>query len=125
MDDHEPLGSAGPRSDGDGTHLPVPAGNRLPAARPTAALPVERAGALIRAMAGAPLVAAAVAGATAAAAVSGAVSGAAAMSRLAWPGSWVRRRPASEDAPPSEATWPGPGVHVSYTHVEIHWSTRR
>jgi hypothetical protein len=121
MDDHEPLGSAGPRSDGDGTHLPVPAGNRLPAARPTAALPVERAGALIRAMAGAPLVAAAVAGATAAAAV----SGAAAMSRLVWPGSWVPRRSASEEAPPSEATWLGPGVHVSYTHVEIHWSPRR
>jgi hypothetical protein len=120
MDDHEPLSSAGPRSDGDGTHLPVPAGNRLPAARPTA-LPVESAGALMRAVAAVPLVAAAVAGATAAAAV----SGAAAMSRLVWPGSWVRRRSASEDAPPSEATWLGPGVHVSYTHVEIHWSTRR
>jgi hypothetical protein len=120
MDDHEPRSSTG-RSDGDSTHLPVPAGNRLPAARPTAALPVERAGALMRAMVGAPLVAAAVAGATAAAAV----SGAAAMSRLVWPGSWVRRRSAAEDAPPSEATWPGLGVHVSYTHVEIHWSTRR
>ncbi len=121
MDDHEPLNSAGPRGDGDGTHLPVPAQNRLPAARPMAALPVERAGALIRAVAGAPLVAAAVAGATAAAAV----SGAAAMSRLVWPGSWVRRRSAEEDAPPSEAIWLGPGVHISYTHVEIHWSTRR
>jgi hypothetical protein len=120
MDDHEPLNSAGPRGDGDGTHLPVPAGNRLPAGRPTAALPVEAAGALMRAVAGAPLVAAAVAGATAAAAV----SGAAAMSRLVWPGSWVRRRSAA-DAPPSEATWLGPGVHVSYTHVEIHWPMRR
>jgi hypothetical protein len=121
MDDHEPLNSASPRGDGNGTHLPVPARDRLPAARPTAALPVEAAGALMRAVAGAPLVAAAVAGATAAAAV----SGVGAMSRLVWPGSWVRRRSAAEDVPPSEATWLGPGVHVSYTHIEIHWSTRR
>jgi hypothetical protein len=121
MNDHEPVSSVGPRNDEGSAHLPVPARDRLPAVRPTAALPIERAAGLIRAVAGAPIVAAAVAGATAAAAV----SGAAAVSRMLWPGSWVRERSAPEEAQPSTPTWLGPGVHVSYTHVEIHWRTGR
>jgi hypothetical protein len=119
MADHEPTSPIDARN--SGTHLPVPAGNRLPAERPSAAVAVERAAGLVRAVAGAPLVAAAVAGATAAVAA----SGAAAASRLLSPWTWVRRRPASEDAQPATAERLGPGVHVSYTHIEIHWRTGR
>jgi hypothetical protein len=119
MADHEPTSPIDARH--DGTYLPVPAGNRLPAERPSAAVAVERAAGLVRAVAGAPLVAAAVAGATAAVAA----SGAAAASRLLSPWTWVRRPPASEDAQPAAAEWAGPGVHVSYTHIEIHWRTGR
>jgi hypothetical protein len=117
MADHEPTSPVDARN--NGTHLPVPAANRLPAERPSAAVAAERAAGLVRAVAGAPLVAAAVAGATAAVAA----SGAAAASRLLSPWTWVRRRPASEDAQPSAADWLGSGVHVSYTHIEIHWRT--
>jgi hypothetical protein len=119
MADHEPVSPAGARN--DGTRLPVPAGSRLPVERPPAAVAVERAAGLVRAIAGAPLVAAAAAGATAAVAA----SGVAAVSRLLSPWSRVRGRSASEDAQPSTATWLGPGVYVSYTHVEIHWRTGR
>ena len=27
--------------------------------------------------------------------------------------------------PPATGTWSGPGVHVSYTHVEMHWPLGR
>ena len=121
MADHERVRPVG-GSDEDGTHLPVPAGNRLPAERPSAAVAVERAGGqLIRAVAGAPLVAAAVASAG----VAVAVSGADAVSRLLSPWSWVRGRSASQDAQSPATTRPGPGVHVSITHVEIHVRTVR
>ena len=121
MADDERVSPAGTSSD-DGTRLPVPAGNRVPAERASAAVPVQHVGGLLlRAAAGAPLVAAAVAGAGAVAAV----SGAAAVSRLLSPWNWVRGRSVPEDAQPSPATWPAPGVHVSYTHVEIHWRTVR
>jgi hypothetical protein len=118
----EPVSPTGPRSDEDGSRLPVPTGTRVPAERAPAAVSVRRVGGLlIRAAAGAPLVAAAVAGAGAVAAV----SGAAAVSRLVSPWNWVRGRSVPEDVQPSPARWPVPGVHVSYTHVEIRWRTVR
>jgi hypothetical protein len=86
--------------------------------RPSAQ-PAERADALVRAVAGAPLmaplVAAAVVGATAAAAV----SGAAAASRLLWP--WLAGRGPAEPATDRF----GPGLHVSYTHIEVRWPLGR
>src|ERR671937_563836 len=103
MADHEAVNPVGARTDEDGTHLPVPAGNRLPAERPSTAVAAPSAAGLVRAVAGAPLVAAAVAGATMAVAA----SGAAAVSRLLWPWSWVRGRSASEDAPASVPMWQG------------------
>jgi hypothetical protein len=62
-----------------------------------------------------------------AAAATTAATGAALASRLLWP--WAsggrREAPPPDRDPPSLSGWAGPGVHVSYTHIEIHWPTGR
>jgi hypothetical protein len=93
--------------------LPVPRGDHRPAVRPAA-----YGDALVRAVSEAPLAAAAVAVAAAAAAF----SGAAAATRLLWP--WLVGRA----VPPGEQQAGGafgPGVHISYTHIEMRWPLGR
>ena len=103
--------------DADGARLPVPLSDRVPAVRAAEVVPVDPAGTVVRAVSGAPLlapvVAAAVASATAAAVVS------AAASRWMWP--WLAGGARGTAGEPSAASWLGPGVHVSYTHIEMHW----
>jgi hypothetical protein len=94
----------------DASRLPVLRGDHRPAVRPAG-----YGDALVRAVSEAPLAAAAVAGAAAAAAF----SGAAAASRLLWP--WLVGRPVA----PREQQVSGPGVHISYTHIEMHWPLGR
>jgi hypothetical protein len=103
---------------GDGSRLPVPAGDRRPEVRRSALAPTGPS-ALVKAAGAplvAPLVAAAFVGATAAA-VSEAVS------RLIRP--WFTGPAGPSVTPTSPASWTGPGVHVSYTHVEVHWPLDR
>jgi hypothetical protein len=108
--------------DPDGVRLPVPFSDSRPVARTAEIVPVDPAGAVVRPVSGAPLlapvVAAAVVGATAAAVV----SGVAAASRWMWP--WLGGGTRGTVGEPSAASWLGPGVHVSYTHIEVHWPGR-
>jgi hypothetical protein len=97
----------------DASRLPVPRADQRPAVRPAG-----YGDALVRAVSEAPLAAAAVAGAAAAAAF----SGAAAASRLLWP--WLVGRAVPPGEQPVSAPF-GPGVHVSYTHIEMHWPLGR
>ncbi|MHA6792063.1 hypothetical protein ACVGVM_00850 [Pseudonocardia bannensis] len=120
MPDHEsvtPSGAPGP----DDSRLPVPASERRPASRASRTVSVARPESLARALAGAPLVAASVVGAAAAAAM----TGAAVVSRLMWP--WTDRRelPWPGAQPRSPSSLVGPGVHISYTRVEVHWPLDR
>lgn len=106
----------------NGSRLPVPREDLRPVVGPSRTVtvaPVGRVDALVRAVAGAPLVAAAVVGATAAAAV----SGAAAATRLWWP--WLAGRGPAAPGERSAVIPLAPGVHVSYTHIEVHWPLRR
>ena len=107
--------------DADGGRLPVPLSDRLPAVRAADVVPVDPAGPLVRAVSGAPLlgpmVAAAVVSATAAAVVSGVAA-----SRWMWP--WLAGRARGMAGEPSAASRLSPGVHVSYTHIEVHWPLR-
>jgi hypothetical protein len=97
---------------GDDSRLPVPAGERRPEVRRAELAPVDPA-ALVR-TAGAPLLAP-----LAAAAAVGAT--AAAVTEL------VTRmmRPWFGGGQAGPAPWSGPGVHVSYTHLEVHWPLDR
>jgi hypothetical protein len=106
-----------------------PMDNRLPvpATDPSTGLPARntRDGARLatRTFGAGPVLAASMIGAAAAAAV----TGAAVAARMLWP--WMSPVlrdvvPPAEQAPPV-ARWLGPGFHVSYTHVEIHWTGDR
>src|SRR4051794_18901259 len=106
-------------AEADVARLPVPLSGRLPAVRGADIVPVDPAGAVVRAVSGSPLLAPAVAAAVTSAMAAAVVSGVAAVSRWMWP--WLaggKRGPVRE---PSAASWLGPGVHVSYTHIEVHW----
>jgi hypothetical protein len=97
---------------GDDSRLPVPAGERRPEVHRTGIAPVGSTNALVRAAGApllAPLAAAAVVGATAAAVTE-------VVARMMRP--WL-----GGGQPPT--TWSGPGVHVSYTHLEVHWPLDR
>jgi hypothetical protein len=100
----------------DDPRLPVPLGDRRPAVRPSGGLSADPATALARAVIRAPLLTAAAVGAAA-------MSGAVAASRLLWP--WLAGRGAGPSNPWTWASRPGPGVHVSYTHIELHWPLDR
>jgi hypothetical protein len=106
--------------DPDRARLPVPLSNPM---RGAEIVPVDPAGPLVRAVSGAPLlvpvVAAAVVSATAAAVASGVV----AASRWMWP--WLAGGTRGTAGEPSAGSWLGPGVHVSYTHIEVHWPLDR
>jgi hypothetical protein len=60
-----------------------------------------------------------------AAAAAAAMTGAAVASRMMWPWASGAGRADPPPEPPSFSGWAGPGVHISYTHVEIHWPTGR
>jgi hypothetical protein len=97
---------------GDDSRLPVPAGERRPEVHRTGIAPVDSAHALMQAAGApllAPLAAAAVVGATAAAVTE-------VVTRMMRP--WL-----AGGHPPT--TWSGPGVHISYTHLEVHWPQDR
>jgi hypothetical protein len=92
-----------------------PAGELLPAVVPSAALVPMSPAALVRA----PMEAAALMQATVSAMTE-------AMAQMMRP--WLVGVPV---APPQTATpaqtggWSGPGVHISYTHLEVHWPLGR
>ncbi len=90
---------------------------RLPAVRPPfAPVPVDRTAELVRA-AGSPLMASPLTAVPVVAAAMQAMADAmAAMMRPWLVGVPVIPRPGAE--------WSGPGVHVSYTHLEMHWPAR-
>src|SRR3954454_10648403 len=109
--------------DADGVRLPVPLSDRRPAVRAAEIVPVDPPGPLVRGVSGAPLLAPVVAAAVMSATAAAVVSGVAAASRWMWPWlAWGTRDTAGE---PSAASWLGPGVHVSYTHIEVHWPLGR
>ena len=89
---------------------------RLPAVRPSSALaPVDRTGELVQAAASplaVPIMAAEVMRATASAMTE-------AVAQMMRP--WLIGVPLT---PPPAREWTGPGVHVSYTHLEMHWPAR-
>jgi hypothetical protein len=103
------------------TTLPIPVRERRPATRPPQTASVDPAVTLTRALVEAPLVGASIAGAAAAAAM----TGAAALARLLWRRADWRELPRFGEQPRSWAGWSGPGVHVSYTHIEMHWPAER
>jgi len=105
--------------DADGARLPVPLSDRLPAMRAAEIVPVDPAGAVARAVSGAPLLAPVVAAAVVSATAAAVVSGVAAASRWMWP--WLAGGARGTAGEPSAVSWLGPGVHVSYTHIEVHW----
>ena len=109
--------------DADGARLPVPLSDRVPAVRAAEVVPVDPAGAVVRAVSGAPLLAPVVAAAVVSATAAAVVSGVAAASRWMWP--WLAAGARGMVGEPSAASWLGPGVHVSYTHVEVHWPLGR
>ena len=109
--------------DGDGARLPVPFSDSRPAVRAAEMVPVDPAGAVVRAVSGAPLLAPMVAAAVVSATAAAVVSGVAAASRWMWP--WLAGGKRGTAGEPSVASWLGPGVHVSYTHIEIHWPLGR
>jgi hypothetical protein len=97
--------------------LPIPAQERRPMARTSPGTPDT----LVRAMADAPLLGASIA----AAATAAAMTGAAVAARLLWPWADWRELPRSGQPPQSLSTWLGPGVHLSYTHLEMRWPLPR
>ena len=101
----------------------VPLSDRVPAVRAAEIVPVDPAGAVVRAVSGAPLLAPVVAAAVASATAAAVVSGVAAASRWMWP--WLAAGARGMAGEPSAASWLGPGVHVSYTHIEVHWPRDR
>ena len=117
MADEERVGQDGAH-DADVARLPVPLSDRRPAVRPADVVPVDRADAVVRAVSSAPLLAPMVA-----AAVSPRRSRRVLPSQWMWP--WLAGRVPSAPKAPSSASWLGPGVHVSYTHIEMHWPLGR
>jgi hypothetical protein len=107
----------------DVARLPVPLSDRLPAVQAAEIVPVDPAGAVVRAVSGAPLLAPMVAAAVVSATAAAVVSGVAAASRWMWP--WPAGGTRGTAQEPSAASWFGPGVHVSYTHIEVHWPLGR
>ena len=96
----------------DEAKLPVPAVDRRP---------VRAAeNAVVRTFAVGPALAASLIGAVAAAAV----TGAAVAARLLWPWTTTAVRDVAQPQP-TTSSWFGPGVRVSYTHVEIYWPGER
>ncbi|NMH98286.1 hypothetical protein [Pseudonocardia acidicola] len=53
------------------------------------------------------------------------MSGAAVASRLLWAWSGWRDLPRSGAQEQQPSSWAGPGVHISYTHIEMHWPLDR
>src|SRR5512144_1398736 len=96
-----------------GERLPARIGNRLPAVVPPAAVAPTVPGALVRAALGGPAAAAGALVRATASVMTGAVA------HMVRP--WLVGIPVT---PPPTREWSGPGVHVSYTHIEVHWSTR-
>jgi hypothetical protein len=89
---------------------------RLPAVRPSSVpVPVERRGELLRA-AGSPMAVPMIAAAAMQATASAMTEAIAAMMRP-----WLIGLPVT---PPPSREGAGPGVHVSYTHFEMHWPGR-
>jgi hypothetical protein len=109
--------------DADGARLPVPLSDRLPAVPAAEMVPVDPVGPLVRAVSGAPLLAPLVAATVVSATAAAVVSGAAAASRWMWP--WLAGGTRDTGREPSAASWLGPGVHVSYTHIEVRWPLGR
>jgi hypothetical protein len=105
--------------DPNGARLPIPLANPLPAVRAADIVPVDPAGPLVRAVSGAPLLAPVVAAAVVSATAAALVSGVAAASRWMWP--WLAGGTRGTAREASAVSWLGPGVHVSYTHIEVHW----
>jgi hypothetical protein len=112
----------------DGAHgadvarLPVPLADRRPAPRHSGIALPDSAAALVRAVSGAPLAAPVIAGAVVGATAAAVMSGVAAASQ--WMRPWLTGAPVVPAAP-SSASWLGPGVHISYTHIEMHWPLGR
>jgi hypothetical protein len=109
--------------DPDGARLPVPFSDSRPAVPAAEIVPIDPAGPLVRAVSGAPLLAPLVAAAVVSATAAAVVSGVAAASRWMWP--WLAGGTRDTAREPSAASWLGPGVHVSYTHIEVHWPLGR
>jgi hypothetical protein len=122
MADDERVASDGV-PDADVARLPVPLSDRRPAVGAAEIVPVDPAGAVVRAVSGAPLLAPVVAAAVVSATAAAVVSGVAAASRWMWP--WLAGGARGTGGEPSAASWLGPGVHVSYTHIEVHWPLGR
>jgi hypothetical protein len=80
---------------------------------------------LVRGLIGAPFLAASAAGAAGAAGAAAAATGAALAARLLWPWAGWQHLAQPGEQSGSASTWLGPGVHVSYTHVEMHWPLER
>jgi hypothetical protein len=109
--------------DADVARLPAPLSDRVPAVRAAEVVPVDPAGAVVRAVSGAPLLAPVVAAAVVSATAAAVVSGVAAASRWLWP--WLAGGARGMAGEPSAVSWLSPGVHVSYTHIEVHWPLGR
>jgi hypothetical protein len=109
--------------DADVARLPVPLPDARHAVRPTGVVPVDPPGAVVRAVSGAPLLAPMVTAAVVSATAAAVVSGVAAASRWMWP--WLAGGARGTAGEPSAASWLGPGVQVSYTHIEVHWPLGR
>jgi hypothetical protein len=98
--------------------LPIPAPERRPVAGTSPGTPPDT---LVQAMADAPLLGASID----AAATAAAMTGAAVAARLLWPWADWRELPRSSQPPQFLSTWLGPGVHLSYTHIEMRWPLQR
>ena len=109
--------------DADVARLPAPQSDRRPAVRWADLVPLDPPGAVVRAVSGAPLLAPMVAAAVVSATAAAVVSGVAAASRCMWP--WLAGATRGTAGEPSAVSWLGPGVHVSYTHIEVHWPPGR
>jgi hypothetical protein len=109
--------------DEDVARLLVPFSDSRPAVRGAEIVPVDPAGPVVRAVSGAPLLAPLVAAAVVSATAAAAVSGLAAASRWMWP--WLAGGARGTAGEPSAASWLGPGVHISYTRIEMHWPSGR
>ena len=121
-DDERVTQDGGP--DADLARLPIPLQDRRPAVRPSDEVAsIDPTGALVRAGSDVPLLAPVVTAAVLTAAAAAAVSGVAAAYRWMWP--WLAGATPSAPPHPSSASWLGPGVHVSYTHIEMHWPLGR
>ena len=121
-DDERVAQDGGP--DADLARLPIPLQDRRPAVRPSDEVAsVDPTGALVRAGSDVPLLAPMVTAAVLTGAAAAAVSGVAAAYRWMWP--WLAGGAPSAPPQPSSASWLGPGVHVSYTHIEMRWPLGR